>query len=435
MIRSSGSTGHDALHAPPRQRLKILHPPATGGPLAQTLGNRPGYRMIRLGSQRSRALAQAGLVDIRHQRLDGHQHRPALGEGAGLVQCHGPDPAGLLQMDAALDEDAAPGCGRQATDHRHRRGNDQRARAGDHQQHQRLIERLQGGGIGEPRQQHRHGQRQSEHGRRVARSKAVDETLGGRATGLRLLDGIDDARQHAVTGGCRRPDLEQVALIDGAGKDLVADALVHRQAFTGDRRLVDDTLALQHHPVERHAPARPHPHDGADRYLHHRQRQPATVRLAHVGLVRRQCQQAADGIAGPVDRTRLDRLGQRVQRHHHRRLGPLADQEGSGHGHRHQRIDVEAATPQRRQPLAIDRKARQRDGRRRQAHACQRAQTEVGDMPGMTAGRTERGFTMTTGPGDQLGQQRQTQRRQQPAPALPEGFGRQCQIVGPHGPR
>ena len=46
----------------------------------------------------------------------------------------------------------------------------------------------------------------------------------------------------------------------------------------------------------------------------------------------------------------FDQLGNRVQRHHHRGLWPLANQKRTCDDHRHQGIDVELATPQSRQP-------------------------------------------------------------------------------------
>jgi hypothetical protein len=62
--------------------------------------------------------------------------------------------------------------------------------------------------------------------------------------------------------------------------------------------------------------------------------------LPQVGRVGRERQQPADRIAGAVDGAGFDQLGDRVQRHDHRGLGPLADDEGAGNGHRHQRVDV-----------------------------------------------------------------------------------------------
>jgi hypothetical protein len=51
----------------------------------------------------------------RPQHFRGDQSRFAFGDGAGLVQGNGAQLAGLFQIDAALDQDAAPsGCGESA---------------------------------------------------------------------------------------------------------------------------------------------------------------------------------------------------------------------------------------------------------------------------------------------------------------------------------
>jgi hypothetical protein len=80
---------------------------------------------------------------------------------------------------------------------------------------------------------------------------------------------------------------------------------------------------------------------------------PAAVGLLHLGLFGRQRQQALDGVARAVHGARLDQLGNGIQRHHHRGLGPLADDEGAGDGHRHQRVDVQAPAHQRGEALLV----------------------------------------------------------------------------------
>ena len=91
--------------------------------------------------------------------------------------------------------------------------------------------------------------------------------------------------------------------------------------------------------------------------------------MTHFSLLRRERQQALDGAARPIHGAGLNGFRNRIQGHHHRRFGPLADQESAGHGHGHQGIDVQAALPQCSQPLAVNRETRQRDGRRGQRHS------------------------------------------------------------------
>ena len=66
-------------------------------------------------------------------------HRLAVGERAGFVQRQPFQLAALLQIHAALHQNAFARGGGQPADNAHRGGNHQRTRAGNHQQHQRLI--------------------------------------------------------------------------------------------------------------------------------------------------------------------------------------------------------------------------------------------------------------------------------------------------------
>ena len=87
--------------------------------------DRPGQRMLAMVFQRGRrfedlAFAAAG------QGFDRDDPRLARRQRAGLVQGHRVDPAGVLQVHAALDQDAASRRAKQPGDDRHRRGNHQR---------------------------------------------------------------------------------------------------------------------------------------------------------------------------------------------------------------------------------------------------------------------------------------------------------------------
>ena len=96
---------------------------------------------------------------------------------------------------------------------------------------------------------------------------------------------------------------------------------------------------------------------------------PAAISLQHAGLLRRQCQQPANGIAGAGQRARFDLLGQTEQHHHHGRLGPLADQRSAGHRDTHQRVDIQGTVPHRNPALAIGIQPADRDGCQRQQRA------------------------------------------------------------------
>ena len=262
-----------------------------------------------------------------------------------------------------------PRPGGQTADDGDGRGNHQGAGAGNDQQHQRLIGGLHPGQPHEPRSQQRNGNGQDKHRRRVDGGKAIHETLGGGAGGLGLLNGVDDARQRAVGSRRRNTDFQRRSLIDGAGEDFIARALVHRQAFAGHGGLVNGALAQGHDAIQRKALAGANTHRRAHSDFLDADACPTAVVLTHFGLLRRERQQALDGTARPIHGARLDGFRNGIQGHHHRRFGPLADQKSAGHGHGHQGIDVQAALSQRGQSLAVNRETRQRDGRRSQCHS------------------------------------------------------------------
>ena len=132
----------------------------------------------------------------------------------------------------------------------------QRAGASDDQQHQGLVERLRPGPAEEPGCQNGHGNRDGEHGRGVDCGEPVDEALGRRLRPLRLLDRMDDAGQRGVVGSGRDPELQDAGFVDRAGEYRVAGHLVDRDAFAGDRRLIDRTGSCRDLTIKRYPGAR-----------------------------------------------------------------------------------------------------------------------------------------------------------------------------------
>ena len=197
-----------------------------------------------------------------------------------------------------------------------------------------------------------------------------------------LLDGVDDAGQRGVVGGGCHPNFEGAGVVDRACENHIAHALVDRQALPRHRRLIHGAGARGDLAVERNARARLDTDDGVKGHFSGCNRQPGAVGLAHFGGVGRQVQQALDGVARSVHGTRLDQLCNGIERHHHGGFGPLADQEGAGHGHRHEGIDVQASLAQGGKALGVGRKARQPDGRCRKGHARELEHHRVGHKEG-----------------------------------------------------
>ena len=182
---------------------------AVAGGLGARRPGRPGARIAirrrRRPAARRRRCPAACSMTLDDRRL-------AVGERAGLVERHRAHAGQPLEVRAALDEHAAPGGGGERGDDRHRRGDHQRARARDHQQHQRAVgpqRRPAAPSDGDRHDEHRG--RHRDHRRRVPAGEAIDELLRRRALRLRRLDQVHDAGERRVAHGAGDADVERAA--------------------------------------------------------------------------------------------------------------------------------------------------------------------------------------------------------------------------------
>jgi hypothetical protein len=118
--------GHQPEAGPVVQGRHFRHCP----PLAGVGGDRPGDRMARAGLGRPGEAHQLLRQDLRAGDHRGHAH-PALGDRPGFVQHDDIDRTGGLQGLRAADQDAELGAAARADQQRRRRGQAQRAGAGD----------------------------------------------------------------------------------------------------------------------------------------------------------------------------------------------------------------------------------------------------------------------------------------------------------------
>ncbi len=199
-------------------------------------------------------------------------------------------------------------CCCQGADHGDGRGQHQRTWAGNHQQGQGLVQRIQPRPAQQQRGQHGQRHRQHHHDGRVDGGKAVNKTLGGRFAGLGLFHGFDDARQHGVGGGGRDLHLQLGLLVDAACPHAVAQGFVHGHAFASDGGLVDAAVASGDGPIQRNAGAGGHAHGGTSGHLGGGLGVAAAVGLQHFGGVGCQAQQVANGQAGTVHGPKADAL-------------------------------------------------------------------------------------------------------------------------------
>ena len=131
-------------------------------------------------------------------RDDLDHFRRAARERAGLVERHALHRREPLEMEAALDEDAAPRGGGERRHQRDRRRDDERARTRDDEQHERRDRSTSSPGPSRERRHDRDERRQHDDGGRVDPREAIDEGLRRRALRLRGLDQVDDARKRRV---------------------------------------------------------------------------------------------------------------------------------------------------------------------------------------------------------------------------------------------
>ena len=231
---------------------------------------------------------------------------------------------------------------RERSHNRHRRGNHQRARARDDEQHERAIDPRRRLSAGDQRRHCRDDHRQREHDRRVDAREAIDERLDGRTLCLRGLDQMDDPRQPAVTAETQDTHLHRAAAVDRPRVDLVARLLVDRPRLARERRLVDVAAPTDHQAIERHLFAR------ADDDLVARSdrihRNPLLAAVApDERLARRQVDQRPYRLPRAFHRPDLEPLRDGKEEHDARGFRPVAERERSDHRDHHQHVDIEDA--------------------------------------------------------------------------------------------
>ena len=174
-------------------------------------------------------------------------HLPG-GDRAGLVEQHGVDGAGALEHLGSLDQDAELGAPAGADHQGGRRGQSERAGAGDDQYGDGGRER-RGEAPAGPDPEAEGGRRQRDHDRDEDSRDPVGQPLG---LGLAVL-GVLDQPGHLGELGVRADpgDLydETPADVDGRADDGVPDADLHRHRLPGEHRGVDGGGTLLDHAV------------------------------------------------------------------------------------------------------------------------------------------------------------------------------------------
>ena len=231
---------HDAL---PGDHVEPLGGGDRQAPDLRLRQHRGGDRVLGVPLNGRRAGEHLGLpqaIEAQHVR---HPWRPE-GHGPGLVHDDGVYPGQGLEPSPAFDDEASLGRSPDAGEHDGRRGHRDRARAGDQD------DRHRGGGrptqkIGQERGPHDHGD--------VVAGEAVGEALHRRLVGLGLLDEPKDSPERRLRPDPFGLDSKHASLEDRRGEDVLADVLLDRHGFPGNRRLVDGTATLGDPAIHRDA--------------------------------------------------------------------------------------------------------------------------------------------------------------------------------------
>ena len=211
---------------------------------------------------------------------DRHDLRLAFGERAGLVDHQRVDLLHALQRLGVLDQHAVLRAAADADHDRHRRGQAERAGAGDDQHAHRGD---QAEGKARLRPERRPGgegdERRRDHGRHEPAGDLIGQPLDRRAAALRLRHHLHDLRQQRVAADLVGAHDEAAGAVERAADHACVLLLGHRHGFAGHHGFVERGAAFEHDAVDRHLVAGAHAQavadrDGVERELPRRCRRP-----------------------------------------------------------------------------------------------------------------------------------------------------------------
>ena len=285
---------------------------------------------------------------------DKSQNRLATGQGAGLVEDEGVDLGETFKGSGTLDDDTLSS---QPGHSRHDRAGsrqDQRAGAGDDQDSEcRQVSRFPGSGLAKESP----AQQCQQRGQQYRGQKQTCQSIGGPFDRSLPLGCLGHQRNHLsqlrlVTDLASR-DHQGAKLVECSGENGIAGFLVNRQAFTGQRRLVDGGGARVNQPIDGESFAGPDDHqvvglefvDGHVVFL--------TVDQA-MGEAGAQLEDATDGSLCPVDCVPLDAFTAQGHEHHQGGGDRFTQQDGGQAGDCQGEVGTDASGEQPFQRLKQD---------------------------------------------------------------------------------
>ena len=193
------------------------------------------------------------------QRNDRGQFRLALGQRTGLVHhqrvhlLHGFQRLGILDQHAQCR--AATGADHDG----HRRGQSQRARAGDDQHRHRVDD-----GMGEARLRSpdapycQCGECRQHHRRHEISGNHVGQALDRRARTLCLAHHVHDLSEQRIGADALGAHQQAAGTVHRGADQARARSLFHRDGFAGHHGFIQRTGAFQYHAIHRHLLAGTH---------------------------------------------------------------------------------------------------------------------------------------------------------------------------------
>ncbi len=341
--------GDHALAGDRLEARRLAQPDA----LARSMSaHRLGQRMFGIALCRGRQAQRLGWLDA----VEG-DHALNLGaskrQRAGFVEQQHVGARQRLDVFAAFDQHALACSAPDRRQHGDRRGQRNRARAGD-DQHRRHCQRVAANQKGERSDGDYDGQ--------VIAAEAVGEALHFRAVAFRLLHQPDHATKGGVGADALGADAQAAQAGDGGGEDAAARLRLHRQRLSGDGRLIHRGVAFDDDAIHRNLLAGTHDDNFAGPHRLHRNLLLDAV--AHdARLFGRQRRQIAQRSAGAFCSESLDIVADAHEKDHHRRRRPFADRQRREHAQGHQRVRGDLSPARRTCNIGEDRPSAQHDQR------------------------------------------------------------------------
>ena len=338
--------GHDAVAG---DLLHVSHPAGLHflfAGLPQGHGNGMGGILLRQGG-----VFQHLVLGKARLGMDGGDGEGALCQGAGLVEHHGVRLGQLLQIVAALHQDAALGGAADAAEEAQGHGDHQCAGAGDDQEGQGAVEpfrpggaRQEGRGRGQHRQQNGGDQEQGQggihHAGGVVLGEAGDELLADRLFLAGIFHQFQDLRDRGFLAGLGNGDPQQPRQVHAAADDIVPRMDVPGQGLAGKGGGVQGRAALQNGAVQGHPLAGLHHDNGTHRYVLRVYLLQSAVRF-QIGGVRPDVHEGGDGGPGLAHGVVLEQLAGLVEQHDEHGLVKIAGGVGAHRCQGHQEVLVE----------------------------------------------------------------------------------------------